>query len=401
MNAFIGFGYMLSPKHKATRRMRLRIPAQATVANIERSLREAHVAPKGEPLTLPLKLRHLGCGGEAALSQLLVTWAQSRVPARLKTYVETPNQVEELVRRLPGLTGVLCAGVIEGGGQAGDITVQAKAAVLERLNILLSGRPKSAYRGSSVEIVCADHIGRDAPYLLYQSDDGEAPRLRPRHSFASLAAWLQRYTVPDAYQDSLAMGLSDALGSMMFELFKNTEEHGQVDALGNILSMSVRAIKTIHHAIKPDDLAEIVAEDPPLAAYCQSLEPAVGATQTHLFELSVLDSGPGFAVSRTGRNLTDLSLDEEEAAVRDCFTSFSAKGGTRFGQGLPHVLKVLHKERGFLRLRTGRLSVHADFSAANASVGIGALNVYRPEHEVLAPVAGSLITVLLPLRRCK
>jgi hypothetical protein len=377
----------------------LRIPAQASVANIEQALRELGAAPEGEPLMLPLNLRHLGCGGEAALTQLLITWAQRHPPVTLKPYVETSEQIEELVRRLPGLVGALCAAVVIGVGDVGDLTRQSRAAALARLTILLSGKPKSAYRGSSVEVVCADHLGRSAPYLLYQMDGGQAPRLRPRHSFASLASWLLRQTLPDAYLNNIAPQTPDALGGMMFELFKNTEEHGQVDASGNLLPMSIRAIKTLHHAIEPDALVQIVADYPPLANYCQSLEAAEGAAQTHLFELSVLDSGPGFAVSRTGLSLMELDPDEEEAAVRDCFTTYSAKGGSRFGQGLPHVLRVLRQERGFLRLRTGRLSIHADFSDENAGEGHNALQVFRAQGVDFAPVAGSLLTVLLPLRR--
>ena len=377
----------------------MRIPAQASVANIEHALREAAAAPIDEPFTLPLNLRHLGCGGEASLSQLLVTWAQPRPDATLQTFIRTPAQFEEFVRRLPGLTGALCTARIMGDGQARDLTREVRSAALQRLTTLLSMKPKPAYRGSSVEIVCADHLNRSAPYLLYQGETGQAPRLRPRSSFATLASWLLRQTVPEAYQHKIAPQLDDALGGMMFELFKNTEDHGQIDVSGNILSMSIRAIKTVHHAVVPDRLVQIVADYPPLANYCQSLEAAEGAAQTHLFELSVLDSGPGFAVSRTGRRLADIAPDEEEAAVRDCFTTFSAKGGLRFGQGLPHVLRVLRHERGFLRLRTGRLSMHADFSVGDAGEGPAALQVFRSADGPPAPVAGSLLTVLLPLRR--
>lgn len=377
----------------------MQIPAQATVVNVEEALRDAAAAPADEPFALPLNLRHLGCGGEAALSQLIVTWAQPRFPATLRTYVRTPEQIDDFVRRLPGLIGALCASVVMGGDQSGDLTDVIRTAALSRLQALLSGRPKAAYRGSSVEIVCADHIGRSAPYLLYQPDGGHAARLRPRASFAQLAAWLLKQSVPEAYHPAIAAQTPDALGGMMYELFKNTEEHGQIDAFGNILPMSIRAIKTLHHSIEPDTLIRIVADDPPLARYCRSLQPPDRAAQTHLFELSVLDSGPGFAVSRTGRPLAQIAPEDEEAAVRDCFTKFSAKGGSRFGQGLPHVLRILRQEGGFLRLRTGRLSMHADFSRDDPGDGTAVLEMFRPEGRALAPVAGSLLTVLLPLRR--
>lgn len=378
----------------------MRIPAQATIATVEQVLNDLVGAGPEEALKIPLNLRHLAGGGEAALSQLIVTWAQARPRALLNTYLETPEQVEDFVRRLAGLTGTLCATEIRGGRENAVITEQVQAAALSRLDVLLSAKPKAAYRGSSVEIVCADHLGRDAPYLLYQPGGSRAARLRSRDSFSDLASWLLRQSVPNAYQPLIDPETPHALGGMMFELFKNTEDHGQVDALGNVLALSIRAIKTLHHALQPERLAQIVADYPPLARYCESLLPPHDAAQTHLFELSVLDSGPGFAVSRTGKPLPEISPDEEEAAVRDCFTTFSAKGGSRFGQGLPHVLRLLRKEGGFLRLRTGRISLHADFSSNGTREGPEALEVYRPAGaRHLAPVAGSLLTVLLPLRR--
>ncbi len=257
----------------------MRIPAQASVANIEQALLEADAAPDEEPFRLPSNLRHLGCGGEAALSQLLITWAQPRPPSTLETFVQSQDQIDEFVRRLPGLTGALCARVVMGGGDSGDVTARMRTAALARLDILLSGKPKAAYRGSSVEIVCADHLGRNAPYLLYQPSGVRGPRLRPRDSFSSLASWLLRQTVPEAYQTLIAPETPDALGGMMFELFKNTEDHAQVDAFGNFLAMSIRAIKTLHHAIEPERLAQIVTDYPPLAQYCQHLQPADGAAQ--------------------------------------------------------------------------------------------------------------------------
>src|SRR3546814_12046094 len=85
------------------------------------------------------------------------------------------------------------------------------------------------------------------------------------------------------------------------------------------------------------------------------------ATQIHLFELSILDSGPGFASTWTKTSLAQLSDNEEETAVRACFGTGSAKGQDRFGEGLPHVLRVLRRQGGFLRLRTGGQSFYLDW----------------------------------------
>lgn len=66
----------------------LRIPTQASSANIEQALLEADAAPDEGPFSPPpppSNLRHLGGGGEGALSQLLVTWAQTTCWRRITT----------------------------------------------------------------------------------------------------------------------------------------------------------------------------------------------------------------------------------------------------------------------------------------------------------------------------
>ena len=56
-----------------------------------------------------------------------------------------------------------------------------------------------------------------------------------------------------------------------------------------------------------------------------------------------------------------MSLSEEEGFTRTCFESGSSKRQERSGQGC-HILRLLHAQGGFLRLRTGRLSFFMDFS---------------------------------------
>lgn len=353
-----------------------------------------------EPLLLPKNIKHLAGGAEATLAQVIITWAQRSTTPRLETFLSSASQIEDFVRRLPGLVGALCAQEAVGMGTEGSIFERLRSAALERLDQLQSHRPKTGYRGSSAEILCADHLGRGAPYLLYLPDYHGGSRLRSRENFRDLAHWLLRGAIPKEYRALVDPETSEAIGAMMFEIFKNTEDHALVNASGDLLDVSIRAIKTNHHAITPDDLTRIVEGFTPLANYCETLAPPESAVQTHLFELSILDSGPGFAATWTGRPLDELALDEEESAVRACFGRGSAKGQSRFGEGLPHVLRLLKRQNGFLRLRTGRLSLYTDFSAADEVEGANVLRRYDAvEMHNLAPVSGSLLTILIPMRR--
>lgn len=377
----------------------MRIAGQSTIAATERALNVLANAGPGEPLKLPSNPRHLAGGAEASLAQLIVSWAQKNRGSALETYIESEAQVDDFVRRMPGLIAALCAEEALGQRPVRSIHSALRRAALDRLEQLQSVRPKQGYRGSSAEIVCADHLGRDTPYLLYLPDPHSGSGLRPRENFRDLAGWLLRATIKGSYRAHVPANAADAIGAMLYELFKNTEDHALSDIAGDLLDVSIRAIKTNHHQLAPDQLARIVGEYLPLAQYCDALMVPEGATYTHLFELSVLDSGPGFAATWTGTPLDQLQIDAEEAAVHACFERGSAKGQSRFGEGLPHVMRLLRQQKGFLRLRTGRLSFYIDFSVEGHAHDPVLRRYEQADLEVLAPVAGSLLTILMPMRR--
>jgi hypothetical protein len=381
----------------------LRLEANTTIIACERWLWELITGPPNDPLKIPTRMRYLAAGGEASLAQLIVSWAQAVKEPHLQTFITGAGdgQLVDFSRRLYGLIAALCATKITGTPASIDVTEPLRKAALARLVGLSGLSPKQAYRGPSIEIVCADHIGRGTPYLLYQPSSRGGYTLRSRENFQSLARWLLRNTIPKEYQGAVDPLASEAIGGMLFEIFKNTEDHALVGVDGNLPEISIRAMKTSHSGIAPDDLVRVVADFKPLATYCASLSVPAGSTYTHLFELSVLDSGPGFAPTWTGKTLADLSLGEEEATVRECFGRGTSKNHGSFGEGLPHVLRVLSKQRGFLRLRTGRLSMFADFSNPDQSIdGPTMLRSWTPDGgKALAPVAGSLLTIMLPMAR--
>lgn len=364
-------------------------------------MRELVDLSANEPLQVPTTMRHLAAGGEVSVAQLIVSWAQ-KASGVVRTYIDgdAVGQIEDFTRRLHGLVAALCAESILDVRQR-DITGAVRDAALARLSALQGRRPMQGFRGPSAEVVCADHLGLGAPYLLYERLPPGGYGLRSRRDFGALGAWLIRKTFPDQYMQSMDSALPDAIAGLLFELTANTEDHGRVGVNGDLLRKSIRLIKTRHWGMTPASLAGMTADFEPMARYTDTLSPPKGAVQANLFELSVLDSGPGFACSWTGRSLDSMSLEEEEVAVRACFGDGTSKNHDRFGQGLQHVTRLLQAERGFLRLRTGRLSFFVDYSELGADLnGPAALRRWHPEGwPHLAPVAGSLLTVLLPMRR--
>jgi len=227
----------------------VRIAGQSRIAANERALKELIEAPIEEPLGLPTQVQHLAGGAEASLVQLIVTWAQRARLRKLETFIASPedDQIVDFVRRLSGLVAALCADEVAGVASDIDVTQAVIAAALARLDDLGGQRPARAYRGPSAEIVCADHIGRNAPYLLYQRSPKGGFELPSRENFRTLAGRLFRRAVPAEYGETLDPTASDAIGGMLYEVFKNTEDHALVDVQGDLLSHPGAEDESLRH----------------------------------------------------------------------------------------------------------------------------------------------------------
>ena len=356
------------------------------------------------PARLPTKGHHHHAGGEAAVVQALITWAQQLRHPALQTYVpsaEDPdNQMTTLTRQFFGISAaLLCdrASAIDGA----VISEALRAHALARLDVLQSERPREASRGPQYEVLCVDHLDRSAPRLLYDLDLEGQPTLKGTSAFIDVARQINRTIVPGELSSALPPTFTDAVGGALYELFRNTEDHGRVDERGNRLGRSIRGVQARRHAIPQSKLAEFVGTSPPLAAYCGRLRPPRRTNKDlQLIEISVIDSGPGFAAAITKQPLLELTAMQEADAVRRCFEKHATgKTTSRSGLGLSNVVDILREHDGFLRLRTGRQSLYADLSLErDAPYGtLPELRTWPTEHEAFARASGTLLTILLPL----
>jgi hypothetical protein len=80
-------------------------------------------------------------------------------------------------------------------------------------------------------------------------------------------------------------------------------------------------------------------------------------------EINVFDNGPGLASKYLGKPLSEVSVKQEWEAVQACWGKWATTSDRQNkGLGLYRVAQTLTESRGFLRLRTGRLSLYRDFS---------------------------------------
>ena len=381
----------------------MRIPKSMTVASAEALIATLVVGEATPSLEIPTRGKHHVAGGEAAYVQAFASWGNSTGTATLKTYAPSADdvQVQRLTDRLYGLAATLCARQIFALDNT-DITSAVRRTALKRLDQLQAKNPQAASRGPQVEIVCADHLARSHPQVFYDIDNEGVASVRRLPAFSDFVKGvLLPATVTPELQGGVKDGMVRALGSALHELFRNTDEHGRSDERGDARRVSIRGLHARRHAIAPADLQALTAASPPLAAYCRGLRPARNDNEhIQLIELSIFDSGPGLAASISGRPVEEIGIEEEFEAAASCFLkNVSRKPSSSSGLGLPNMVDVLSRQKGFLRVRTGRLALYSDLSTdpvehfGEAPV----LNWWREDQRRSAPVAGTLFTLLFPL----
>jgi hypothetical protein len=369
------------------------------------------------------KLGH--CGGMATIVQLVITWARvHKVDGGvLKSYFSEATGVgpNSLVENLPGLVGVIMARDVQRHGSSESVLRQCHQAAgtrIDKMASLSSLANQADHKGRMIELLCADHTSKAALPPFYVPDytpispsmgtQRFSGKLRPENDFTTLAKQLVNQTVKQDRRSTIGENEIEILGELLFELFENTEIHARKDEKGAPYLKSVRGILAAFHSINGTNMQKISGEFLPLQEYFNARRTLSG-DQQNFFELSIFDSGPGLA-SRLASRLKGISIndttpiqDEYDLTIR-CFlehtTSRTEQGK---GKGLYRTLELITKSKGFLRLRTGRVSLFKSFQnivqGENDDAELELLDAknLNTVASKFSPVAGTVVTILIPI----
>lgn len=381
----------------------LQVPGHLTLGSIERSLSALLRAPD-QQVFWPMTVRGIALGGESALVQLIITWALESRKASFNLPVRSLNekQIDNFVRQIHGVSAALLAdsALDQNGNNYHDIL---QSSGLLKLRQLDGPNPRDVlHRQHDFTLLCADHLGRSSPRLAYIAPRGAAPIVRDEKYFRVLCEWIFRSIIPPAFLPDLRDYDPEAVGSLLHEVFENTDEHATRDLEGNILKKSVRGFFVRRHWLSPTEIEKLTEGYPPLRAFCESI-PALADAKRQLIEVSVFDSGPGLAQRLRRKSLSALSTKEEFDAVQDCFRAgVTTKTHSGHGIGLRYVIRLLQQKKGFMRIRTGRLSLFADLSSVGAAEEEHMprlMDASGSDLRRVGRVRGTLLTFLIPLVR--
>jgi len=349
-------------------------------------------------------------GGLASLFQMLITWGKRNPNGRLFTYVQdisgASRQLENLITHDHGLVGVLRAADIV--NRRGDVSLRSMANELARARIEnMESGVEGAQRGPKVFFLCVDQSTKAfLPALYYQTSKPEKD-VKGVQDFRILAAQMLSKTATFLQSSKpLPDVVATQLGIILRELFENTHFWARTECDGKRIKRSLRGLRFELHSGSIKDLLPHVEDSQVLAEYLVHRDFIREDERLRIVEVSIFDSGPGLAQRILQRSINPAeALESEYEAVMRCLRLRSTSSlDAHRGIGLHTVLTMLSRVKGFLRLRTGRLSLYRDFVKepynASESRQEPFLTDWVTNKSVITErprVEGTLLTMLIPV----
>lgn len=347
-------------------------------------------------LRWPTAAKHAPFGGEPMAVLCLATWAVKSPKRELEVYFESEERAVDFVKTLSGLAAFLTSKKVT-FEKSKEALPRTLVIALDQLSQLDSQQSWKHLKGPTVLAMCADHVGFSFPASLYDLAPS-GPTIKSSAGFEALIySFIHRVIGQKHLHDPRFF---ESTATILRELVLNTDQHATKDIDGRDLDVSIRGFFAKIHRVTDQSAGTISKDSPAIAAFLSALLPRRTSRSLQLLELSVFDTGPGFAPTLLGKRFYDISREDEEQAVEDCFTKhLSAKRAPHKGNGLNLVSELLRRNHGFLQVRTGRVSRYLNAhsieqlsrSALRSTLSRG--DNARP----LAEVRGSSVTVLLPL----
>lgn len=347
-------------------------------------------------------------GAEAGLIHLLANWGR-RALTRDVVFESDPTAMDGLQQplELPYVLGAaFCGRTFYSGPQRVNIT----SALRQSLRKHLSGTQLSFLPRKNIQhgtaILCKDSSPIPLSPRLYVFRD-DVPEMRGVETFEALFRELtsgENAILPLFSRDEVSGVEEGLLPTIVYELFRNTHDHARTLSDGRRNPFSLRGIYVKLHAASRSGVTNPL--DRALSQYLSGLGRALqlsASSAAPLLEVSIFDSGPGLAQHRSGKSLASFSLAEERRWLEACFARFSSgvPGEPQRGLGLERVQKALTRLRGFLHVRSGRLSLFRDFCLLpfQDRVAFFDFETLGSNLQEKPQVDGALFTILIPSKQ--
>ncbi len=389
--------------------MALNFPTDLTIDSCEEFIAKLETEPQEEPLHLPVEVSKSLFGGVAAAIQAVNTWGRLR-ECREITVGGLSTRAEDHVIEVVSKPHKFCASMLGRKITGPDTAVDLRPIVNNAASSVVADQSKSKFgqqRGPLCWFAFVDHSTKGFDRNFYTHSQNEKPQPR---QIAQIESVIQSMVNKSIEVMGAAKPLSDEdmshLGRIFFELFMNSHEHGtKGKTRSDWIKPGQRVIYSNGINLSQAALEKRMQDEKGLSHYLQALGNQVG--RGRFIEISIVDSGLGYYK----RWCADQSEAEEDnigheySILKRCFVSRQTSSSlSNKGHGLPVVMDRLTKLKGFLRVRSGRLSIYRDFLAQPYMANdpceffdwVTGLPAQTKITEML-PVSGASVTFLIPL----
>ena len=325
-------------------------------------------------LRIPATLKFSGgLGVEVNLIQIIITCFRLSKSNILHTYYNNSSNdddktyLENFNARLFGISALTMANQIVDSQN----NILKKKFSLEPAIPYIQAMDKSDYqnttKGKEVNLVSISGVKKEYISSLYNfgNKNNLKSSLELRTEIEQIFNFLVGFTLKKTtIKSKVTDTILDNISLLVHELFKNTDEHAKTNFKGDEYSRTINGIKFSFPEYDKERVIKVFA--PNSMKYGNYLIKSFNDDEKiRFFEISIFDSGPGYARKWLKKDFSEFSLDEEKEAFKNCLRKHSTtKTGNSAGMGLTIVRKMLKSLDGYMRIRSGRLCFE-EFSINN------------------------------------
>jgi len=332
-------------------------------------------------------------GLEHQIILLLASWYRSNNSSKtIRTYVdETSNTgFEDLCQSMLGMAYLtLCDNILSRNGQQKISKSEAFKSATESIEKLQTYNFKEAFKGRNVFFPCLKPSKGNGKISPLYRDGKVASRGEFKYIFLeSLKALLSPKEL-----NSLNNTFFINMGSCIYELFKNTEDHSLKDEVGNYYLKSVRGISLSVSTYKQSDLHSRLGDNH--KDYINSLYTNKENRLITFLEVSIVDTGIGYSKSwlrYNNKGFEYIDINAEVETVLTCFKKHrTTRASSSAGSGLSNVIDCLTDLNAGFILRTGRIQLSC-FTRENTII-VDEKSIKIAKNELV----GTSFTIVVPL----
>lgn len=364
-------------------------------------------------LRLPNNIYEAGSMGRSvALAQLIVSWSKQSTEPTLRLYFNTNNAAafDYFSSTAHGLTAAYFSQNTRGTESQEDIRLKLLASALPRIEAMANQQLQATSKGRKIEYLFVHHAKNQFHYPFYV----RTPRpeeLLDRQSHGQLIGSPEQLNLflrtclktigarrSNKQWQSLEqyLGINNGpFGTLIHEIYRNTAEHAYLEQDGRIPYKGIRCFLLAFQEVSREHLQEaklLSIPRPQAIRYFQNLSKlSLDHQRKHvgLLEVSILDSGPGFAAT-----MSPHAVGSVEEVVASCFRKHrTAKIGSTAGMGLFRALHAIQSMGAFMRVRTST----AEAFYASSSEFHPDMDPLKYTSGGLPMISGTLITIGIPL----